>query len=330
MRARAGVRCVGAGGVNLSVNLAPNRPDGLVLANPVMTASGTFGYGTEYAGLMDIQRLGAIVSKAVGPGPRRGNPTPRVFETPAGMLNSIGLQGIGVDAVIATKAPIWASWRVPVIVNVVGERVADFTAVAEALEGVPGIAGLELNVSCPNVEGGMEFGSDPRLAARLTAAVRRKTLLPILVKLTPNAPEPVAVARAVADAGADALVVANTWLGLAIDPKKRRPVFAGVTAGLSGPAIRPLAVRLVYQVARAVDIPIVGCGGIATASDALEFLMAGACAVQVGTMTFTEPGTALAVVDGLAAFLTAEGLDDVQDIVGAANERPIRVAEESR
>ena len=309
--------------MNLSVNLAPRRVDGLRLANPVMAASGTFGYGTEYDGLLDHDRLGAIVSKAVGPTPRRGNPTPRLFETPAGMLNSIGLQGIGVERVATEKAPRWARWQVPVVVNVVGESVGDFCQVVERLDGVAGVAGFELNVSCPNVEGGTLFGHDPRLAAELTAAVRRRTQLPVLVKLSPNAPDPLAVAQATAAAGADCLVVANTWLGMAIDPKKRRPVFANTFAGLSGPAIRPLAVRLTYEVARVVDVPIVGCGGIASAADALEFIMAGATAVQVGTMTFTEPGTMLAVIDGLRAFCEREGVTDLAELVGVANLRPV-------
>ncbi|MFN8532163.1 MAG: dihydroorotate dehydrogenase [Dehalococcoidia bacterium] len=305
--------------MRLSVELAPHRTDRLTLTNPVMAASGTFGYGTEYGSLIDRDRLGAIVSKAVGPEPRRGNPSPRLFETPAGMLNSIGLQGIGVARVAAEKAPIWANWRAPVLVNVVGESVGDFCAVVEQLDGIAGVAGFELNVSCPNVEGGTLFGHDARMAAELTGAVRALTELPVLVKLSPNAPDPLAVAVAVVDAGADSIVVANTWLGMAIDPKKRRPVFANTFAGLSGPAIRPLAVRLTYQVAQVVDVPIVGCGGIATAADALEFILAGATAVQVGTMTFTEPGTMAAVVDGLRAFCEREGIGDLAEIVGAAN-----------
>ncbi|MCS6802401.1 MAG: dihydroorotate dehydrogenase [Chloroflexota bacterium] len=303
--------------VNLAVDLTPR----LRLANPVIAASGTFGYGTEYEDLIDRERLGAIVSKAVGPAPRHGNPLPRLFETPAGLLNSIGLQGIGVERVAAEKAPLWARWRVPVIVNVVGERVGDFCAVVERLDGLPGVAGFELNISCPNVEGGMLFGHDARMAAELTAAVRRRTQLPLLVKLSPNAPDPLAVAQATVAAGADCLVVANTWLGMAIDPKRRRPVFSNVFAGLSGPAIRPLAVRLTYQVAQVVNVPIVGCGGIASAADALEFIMAGATAVQVGTMTFTEPGTMVAVIEGLRDFCEREGVTTLTELVGAANDR---------
>jgi dihydroorotate dehydrogenase (NAD+) catalytic subunit len=306
------------GRVNLSINLAPNRVDGLRLKNPVMAASGTFGYGTEYAALIDREALGAIVSKAVGPEPRRGNPTPRLFETPAGMLNSIGLQGIGVDAVLAQKAPLWASWDVPVLVNVIGESVGDFCDVVEKLDEAPGVAGFELNVSCPNVAGGTIFGEDARLAADLVGAVRRRTQLPVLVKLTPNAPDPLEVARSIEAAGADSLVVANTWLGMAIDPKSRRPVFANAFAGLSGPAIRPLAVRLTYQVAQAVRIPIVGCGGIATPSDALEFILAGATAVQVGTLTFSEPSTMTSVIAGLRAYGEKAGIGSILDLVGAA------------
>jgi dihydroorotate dehydrogenase (NAD+) catalytic subunit len=309
--------------MKLAVNLAPHRPGGFWLANPVIAASGTFGYGTEYADLIDREQLGAIVSKAVALTPRAGNPMPRLYETPAGLLNAIGLQGIGVERVIAEKAPLWASWRVPVIVNVVGESIAEFCGVVERLSGVAGVAGFELNVSCPNVEGGTLFGDDPQLAADLTQAVRQRTDLPLLVKLAPTAPDVIAVARAVAAAGADALVVANTWPGMAIDLTTRRPVFPGGGGGLSGPAIRPLSLRLVYLVAGAVALPVVGCGGVATAADALEYLMAGACAVQVGTMTFREPSAMLAILAGLREFGEREGLRELADIIGAAQPRPV-------
>lgn len=305
--------------MSTAVNLAPGLPDGLWIKHPVLMASGTFGYGTEYDGLVDLSSIGGIVSKAVAAEPRLGNVTPRVFETPAGMLNSIGLQGIGVEAVIRKKAPIWENIGVPVIVNVVGESVDDFCVVAERLEGVPGVAGIELNVSCPNVEGGMLFGSEPGSAARLTAAVRRRFSQPIMVKLTPNTNDIVAVALAVEDAGADSICVANTFIGMSIDIKKRRPVFAAGSAGLSGPAIRPMALRLVYEVAKFVTVPVVGCGGIATTDDALEFFLAGATAIQVGTMTFTEPRTAERIAAGVQKYLDANHLGSIAELTGAAN-----------
>ena len=227
--------------VNLSLNLAPRHPAGLRLQNPVLTASGTFGYGAEYAKLVDIERLGAIVCKATTLHPREGNPQPRLAETPAGMLNSIGLQNVGVHAVIAEKAPLWARWRVPVIVNVAGESVAEYVRVAELLDGVPGVAGLELNISCPNVHGGTQFAVSADLAAEVTAAVKAATALPLLVKLSPNVADIVPIALAVAEAGADAVSLINTLAGMVIDLKARRPLLGAITGGLSGPAIMPVA-----------------------------------------------------------------------------------------
>lgn len=305
--------------MNLAVELAPGHKRGLSLRNPVLTASGTFGYGTEYAKLIDIQRLGAIVAKSATLYPRDGNPQPRLHETAAGLMNSIGLQNPGVQAIIRDKAPIWASWEVPVIASIAGETVDEYARLAEAFDGVTGVAGLEVNISCPNVEGGyVAFGSRPESAAAVTRAVLGATDLPVMMKLSPNAPDVVEVALAVEDAGAHCLSLINTIVGLAIDVKRRRPVFARTTAGLSGPAIKPIALRMVYEVAQAVRVPVVGIGGIGTAGDALEFLMAGATAVQVGTASFANPHAALDVLDGLAAFLAAEGLDDVQAIIGAA------------
>ncbi|TAK28725.1 MAG: dihydroorotate dehydrogenase [Chloroflexota bacterium] len=305
--------------IDLHVELAPQHKRGLRLNNPVMVASGTFGYGTEYAKLIDIQRLGAIVSKGVTLRPRRGNAQHRTVETPAGMLNSIGLQNIGVRAVVREKAPIWAQWTVPVIVNVAGETVEQYAAVAERLDGVPGVAGLEINISCPNVSaGGMEFGRDPSSAASVTRAVKDYTDLPVIVKLTPNVGNVVEIAEAVVEAGADALTLINTLLGLSIDICRRRPSLATATGGLSGPAIKPVALRMVYQVARAVRVPLIGCGGIATSGDALEFIMAGATAVQVGTATFSRPQVALEIVSGLRSFLREQRAVSIGEIVGAA------------
>ena len=307
--------------MNLSVELAPRRKRGLLLANPGMTASGTFGSGLEFAKVFDIQKLGAIVSKATTLRPRSGHPQPRTAETPCGMLNAIGLQNVGVEALIRDLAPVWAAWRVPVIVNVSGDSVEEYGELAARLDGVPGISGLELNISCPNVAvGGMEFGQDPQLAAAVTRAALRQTTLPVIVKLTPNVTDIAAVARAVAEAGADAVTAINTVQGMAIDVRSRRPVISRVFAGLSGPAIKPIALRMVYQVAAAVDIPVIGCGGISSGLDAIEFLMAGATAVQVGTATFSNPLAPLEVLQGIQGFLAEQGVEDVHDIIGAAQE----------
>ncbi len=305
--------------MSLSVQLAPQNSRGLLLANPVLTASGTFGYGDEYADLFDIQRLGAIVCKGTTLEPRQGNPQLRIAETAAGVLNSIGLQNDGIDALIAEKAPIWAKWRVPVIVNIAGDAIDDYARLAERLDSVPSVSGLEVNISCPNVTaGGAEFGAEPGPAASVTAAVRKATSLPVIVKLTPNTSDVVTVAEAVANAGADAVSLINTIKGMVIDIADRRPSLGNIYGGLSGPAIKPVALRMVYEVAGAVDIPVVGCGGIATASDAIEFLMAGASAVQVGTASFTIPTATIDVLDGIERFLTEHGIIDVADLVNAA------------
>jgi dihydroorotate dehydrogenase (NAD+) catalytic subunit len=307
-------------GTDLRVDLAPHNPRELILRNPIIAASGTFGYGVEYAGTIDIQRLGAITSKGITYSRRRGAPMPRIAETPAGMLNAIGLQNPGIKGVLTKYPPIWSRWAVPVIVNLAGDSVAEFAEMAAMLEEARGIAGIELNVSCPNVAaGGMFFGCDPDLAAEVTAAVRAATTLPIIVKLTPNVTDIVAIARAVADAGADALSLINTLLGMAIDIRRRRPVLGNGTGGLSGPAVKPVAVRMVYQVAAAVDLPIIGLGGIGTLEDALEFFLAGATAVQVGTATFADPTAMNALIEGLPAWLAREGFGSVREIIGLAN-----------
>lgn len=305
--------------MNLSVQLAPANTRGLLLANPVMTASGTFGYGIEYQDLFDIQRLGAIICKGTTLEPREGNPQPRIAETASGVLNSIGLQNIGVDTLIAEKAPVWAGWRVPVIVNVAGETVDDYARVAERLDGVAGISGLEVNISCPNISaGGAEFGATPDVAAAVTATVKKATSLPILVKLTPNTGDIVAVAVAVVDAGADSISLINTLKGMAIDVRTRRPILGNIYGGLSGPAIKPVALHMVYQVAGVVDVPVIGCGGITTAADALEFIMAGASAVQVGTANLTSPRATLDVLEGIERFMEDEGIGDIAEIIGMA------------
>jgi len=305
--------------LNLAVELAPRRKQGLALRNPVMTASGTFSNGLEATKIFDIERLGAIVSKGTTLRPRPGNPQPRTAETPSGMLNTIGLQNIGVEALIRDVAPIWATWRVPVVVNIAGETVEEFGELAARLDGVPGVSGLELNISCPNVAvGGMLFGQDPKQAAAVTRTAVRKTTLPVIVKLTPNVTDVVAVAQAVADAGADAICLINTMQGMAIDIRTRRPILSTVFGGLSGPAIKPIALRMVYQVAGAVDVPIVGCGGIRSGEDAVEFIMAGATAVEVGTATFANPRAPLEVLEGMERWLAQAGVSDIGELMGAA------------
>jgi dihydroorotate dehydrogenase (NAD+) catalytic subunit len=308
--------------MNLSVQLAPKNKRGLLLANPVMTASGTFGYGTEYSHIFDIQRLGAIVCKGTTLKPREGNPQPRLAETPCGLLNSIGLQNIGVKALIKEKAPIWATWRVPVIVNIVGETIDDYAQLAEKLDGVAGISGIEVNIGCPNIKaGGAEFGANPESAAEVTATVKASTSLPVLVKLTPNTTNIAEVAKAVAEAGADAISLINTLKGMAIDITRRRPLLGGITGGLSGPAIKPVALYMVYEVAGAVNVPVIGCGGITTSSDALEFIMAGASAIQVGTASFANPRAPLDVLEGIEQFMKKEGIDNLTDLIGTARRK---------
>ncbi len=313
---------------DVHVELGVNAKSPLVLRNPVLVASGTFGYGTEYARLVDIQRLGAVVSKGITVRPRRGNRGPRIVETPSGMLNAIGLQNVGIHKVVTRMAPIWAEWDVPVVVNIAGDTVDEFAYMAAHLEGVPGIAAIELNISCPNVwEGGRVVGDDAATAAAITAAARARTGLPLLVKLSPQVADICGVARAVEDAGADAISLINTFVGMKIDTRSGRPVLANTTGGLSGPAIRPIAVWLVYLVSQAVSVPVVGMGGIASVDDALEFILAGASAVQVGTATFAQPGTALSVVDALPGEVAARGFASLEALVGLAHPIPRGLAE---
>jgi dihydroorotate dehydrogenase (NAD+) catalytic subunit len=306
---------VRADAIDLTVDLGR----GLVLPNPILVASGTFGYGVEYGDVVDVDRLGGICCKGTTLKARVGNPTPRVTETPGGMLNSIGLQNPGVDAVIAKYAATWTGWRTPVIVNVAGESVEDYVEVARRLDGVPGVAGIELNISCPNVgAGGLQFAIDAGAAGEVTAAVRAVTDLPLLVKLSPNVADIRPIARAIADAGADALTAINTLSGIAVAPGRTRPLLGNTYGGLSGPAVKPVALRIVFEAAQAVDIPIVAIGGITDLTDVLDFLAVGAVAVQVGTAIFADPTLPVRLVDELAAECRRRGIGSHRDLVGTA------------
>jgi dihydroorotate dehydrogenase (NAD+) catalytic subunit len=298
--------------VDLSVDVA-----GIQMRNPVMTASGTFGYAREFEQYMDLNRLGALVVKTITRLPRAGNPPPRVVETPAGMLNAIGLQNVGIEAFIREKLPYLRRLKPPLIVNVAGESVEDFRDLTKRIGDQEGVAGIELNVSCPNVAGGLDFSTDPNLAYRVVKAARDATRLPIIPKLSPNVTDIVAVASAVADAGADAISLINTLVGMAVDVRTRRPRIGNVTGGLSGAAIRPVAVRMVWQVAQAVRLPIIGMGGILTAEDALEFIIAGATAVAVGTANFIDPAAALKVIEGLERYCVTNGIPDIRQVIGS-------------
>jgi dihydroorotate dehydrogenase (NAD+) catalytic subunit len=298
---------------DLSVEVGPLR-----LKNPVLTASGTFGYGLEFLPFLDLAKLGGVVVKGLSPRPRPGNPPERIVETPAGMLNAIGLQNVGVDVFLSEKLPELRNHDTAVVANVFGETVADYVEVCRKLDGAPGLAAIELNVSCPNVEaGGMVFGNDPEALATVTRACRKATSLPLMVKLSPNATDFVGTGLAAEAEGADALSLVNTFVGMVIDVERRRPALANVTGGLSGPAIRPLAVRLTRQVYEAVRIPIVGMGGIMDARDALEFILAGATAVQVGTANFVNPDASVRVVADLESWLADRGIASIRELVGA-------------
>jgi len=307
---------------DFTVDLAPDNPRELVLRNPVIPASGCFGYGIEYSGIVDVQRLGAFVSKGITPAPRSGNSMPRITETPSGMLNAIGLQNPGIRGFIRKYPPIWESWQVPAIVNISAEAVEDYATMARMLDDVPGVAALEVNISCPNISaGGYCFGWDPGMSSEVTRAVREATTLPVIVKMSPGAVDVIEIAQAVEDAGADAVSLINTLVGMSIDTRARKPVLANNTGGLSGPAVKPVAVRMVYQVAQAVRIPVIGMGGISGLADALEFFMAGASAIQVGTAVFSEPGMLIRLIDDLGEWLRANRIASLSDIVGVANPR---------
>jgi dihydroorotate dehydrogenase (NAD+) catalytic subunit len=288
------------------------------MKNPVMTASGTFGYGNEYADFIDLNQLGATVVKGITNVPWPGNPMQRIAETPSGMLNAIGLQNVGVDNFIEKKLPYLRNFEIPVIVNICGERLEEYEEVTEKLDGTHGVAAIELNISCPNLHcGGMSFGVDSKLTHQLVNAVREKTALPLLVKLSPNVTDITVIASAAADAGADGLSVINTLLGMAIDIKTRRPMLENVTGGLSGPAIKPIALRMVWQIYNTVKIPIIGMGGIMTRDDAIEFFIAGASAVAVGTANFVNPRAPLDIIDGIREYLEQNGITSIGALVGS-------------
>ncbi|NOY13427.1 MAG: dihydroorotate dehydrogenase [Deltaproteobacteria bacterium] len=297
---------------NMAVEIA-----GLKLKNPVMPASGTFGYGEEYAPYLDLNRLGAIITKGLSLQPKAGNETPRICETVSGMLNAIGLQNVGIEAFIEDKMPFLAQYDAPVIVNFFGNTRDEYAELAARLDELPGVAALEMNISCPNVkQGGIVFGTEAGAAHEVVALVRKKTRKPLIVKLTPNVTDIQVTARAVEDAGADAISLINTLTGMAVDVKTRKPRIANTIGGLSGPAIRPIAVRMVHQVVQAVKVPVIGIGGISRAMDALEFLIVGARAVQVGTANFVDPHAMATIIDGLEEFCQNEGITDINELIG--------------
>jgi dihydroorotate dehydrogenase (NAD+) catalytic subunit len=287
------------------------------MRNPVMVASGTFGYGPEYADYLDLNKLGALVVKGVSVEPWEGNRTPRLIEVPGGLVNAIGLQNPGFDGFVSSYMPFLRGLETPVIVNIWGRKLEEYEDIAARFEGVDGVAGLELNVSCPNIkEGGIAFGTDRAVLAQVVSAVRKRTTRTLIVKLSPNVTRIAEFAKTAEDNGADALSLMNTYPAMVIDIETRRPVLANVTGGLSGPAIHPIAVKLVYEAAKAVKIPVIGMGGIREAADAVEFLIAGASAVAVGTANFTDPTSALRVADGIRDYLVRHRMGSVSELVG--------------
>lgn len=296
----------------MSVSLGP-----LVLANPVMTASGTFGYAEEFASLVPLHQLGGVVVKGISIAPRAGNPPPRVVETPCGMLNAIGLENVGVERFISEKMPFLRTCGCRVIVNILGDSIEEYAELAARLSAVAGVDALEVNISCPNVKkGGVAFGTVPEMAAAVTMAVRKSTDLPVIVKLSPNVTDITTMAKVVADSGADALSLINTLIGMAIDARTRKSKLGNIVGGLSGPAIKPVALRMVWQAASAVTIPVIGIGGIGTAEDAVEFLLAGATAVQVGTANFYNPSAACQILAGIQRYLEEQDESSVRSIIG--------------
>lgn len=302
--------------VNMAVNLGR-----LKLKNPVMTASGTFGYGEEYTDYVDLNRIGAIVVKGLSLKPRLGNPPPRIMETTGGMLNAVGLQNIGVDAFIDEKLPFLQKFDVKVIANIYGETYDEYIKVAKKLSSAKGVHALEVNISCPNVKkGGVSFGSEPKTAAQVTRQVKDATGLPVIVKLTPNVTDIAAIAQAVEKAGADAISLINTLAGMSIDLKTRMPHLKNITGGLSGPAIKPVALRMVWQVVQRVSVPVIGIGGIMTAEDALEFLILGAKAIQIGTANFINPRATIDILEGMQNYLKNSKIKDINDVIGTFKE----------
>ncbi len=301
--------------VNPNLNIKIGNLD---FKNPVMTASGTFGYGEEFKSFIDLHSLGAIIVKGISFKPRAGNPPPRVVETASGMLNAIGLENVGVEDFIANKLPFLKKCSSNIIVNILGDYVEDYSVLAERLDGEEGVHALEVNISCPNVKkGGVAFGTVPKMAHEVTKAVRKKTELPVIVKLSPNVTDITEIAKAVEDGGADAVSLINTLLGMAIDINSRKPKLANIVGGLSGPAIKPVALRMVWQVSKSVKIPVIGIGGIATAEDAIEFLLAGATGIQIGTANFVNPKATVDVIDGIRKYLVDSQHESVSDIIGA-------------
>ena len=289
----------------------------LNLRNPVMTASGTFGYAREFEPYVNLHRLGAVVVKGISLEPRAGNPSPRIVETSCGMLNAIGLENVGVERFISEKMESLLGINVPVVVNILGDTLEEYREIAKRLADVEGIAGIEVNISCPNVKkGGVAFGTAPEMAAAVTAAVKESSSVPVIVKLSPNVTDITKIARAVEEGGADAVSLINTLIGMAIDHRSRRPQLANVIGGLSGPAIKPVALRMVYQVAQAVSIPVIGVGGIESAEDIVEFMLAGATAVQIGTANFVNPRASEDAVEGLAQYVAEQKLGSIREIIG--------------
>jgi dihydroorotate dehydrogenase (NAD+) catalytic subunit len=303
----------GGAAMNLSVKIGK-----LKLQNPVMVASGTFGYGVEYAQLLDLNQLGAVVVKGIRLGPVRGNLTPRTAEVTSGMLNAIGLQGPGVDGFIKKYWPFLKGLKVPTLINIWGTTVEEYAEVARRFDALGGVGALELNVSCPNIkEGGAQFGTDVKLLSQVVSACRKVTQLPLITKMSPNVVNIAPYARAAEDAGSDALAVTNSYPAMAIDIETRKPKLANITGGLTGPCIKPIAIKLVWEAAKAVKIPIIGMGGIQNAADAIEFMVAGATAVAVGTANFYEPQTPLQVIAGIREFMERKKISDVREITGS-------------
>jgi dihydroorotate dehydrogenase (NAD+) catalytic subunit len=303
---------------DLKINLG-----GIELQNPVITASGTFGYAREFEGLVDLNRLGAIIVKGLSIEPTKGNPPPRIVETPCGMLNAIGLENVGIDVFTKQKLPFLQTLYPPIFANIYGTSIEEYAELAARLEALEGIAGVEVNISCPNVKaGGIAFGVDPDSAFRVVKAVREKTTKHLIVKLSPNVTDITVIARAAEAAGTDSLSLINTITGMAVDLETRHPKIANITGGLSGPAIKPVALRMVWQVAQAVKIPVIGIGGIMTAEDALEFFIAGATAVQIGTANFINPRATMDIIDGIENFLTQRKIARVTDIIGTLETEP--------